>query len=85
MNRTVKILYFASLSEQLNTREETLSLPAAIRTLAQLRHLLSERYPKGAALTASNIRFAANHSLVNDNYLLADGDEIAFFPPVTGG
>lgn len=78
--------YFASLRERLGTADETLSLPADVSNLGDLRRHLAERGGEWARLTeAKNLRCARNQDMANDATGLADGDEIAFFPPVTGG
>lgn len=84
---SVKILYFASLREALGCREEVLAeLPAGITTLGALRDWLSARGEAWSALRPGQaVRAAINQELAQAHSLLAEGDEIAFFPPVTGG
>lgn len=82
---TLKICFFASLSEALNTREETLQLPAG-STLNDLKDLLLARGPHWQALNNETILCAINQQMQNHpNPVLDNHCEIAFFPPVTGG
>ena len=82
----LNIKYFASLRERLDSGGELLSLPADIATIGQLRGHLAMRGGEWARLTAmKNLRCARNQSMADDATAIADGDEIAFFPPVTGG
>ena len=84
---SVKILYFASLREALGCAEETLeSLPVGVTTAGGLRQWLCARGGDWAALAEGRaVRAAVNQTLAQATSPLAEGDEIAFFPPVTGG
>ena len=83
---SLKILYFASLREALNSSGENLELPPGIASVAALRAHLAERGGAWSALTQSkSLRTAVNQKLVDAQAAVADGDEVAFFPPVTGG
>ncbi len=82
MNLT--ILLFATLKDRAGTNRLTLSLPSAAATLAEVRAALSAERPAlteslGTAVGAINQEFAFASDLVHE------GDEIAFFPPVSGG
>jgi sulfur-carrier protein len=79
----LRILYFASLREAVGTGAETIELPAACNTVGALREVLGRRHP--ALLTARNLRAAINQRMAGMDAAVADGDELAFFPPVTGG
>lgn len=81
----LKILYFGRLSEQLNCRAEHLALPAAVTTTGQLRELLITRGGKWSALDDARIRVAVNQEIARMADTVNPGDEIAFFPAVTGG
>ena len=83
----VKVLFFAGLREQLGTPGLEIELPAGVSTVAGLKSHLSE---KGAswkeALSGKKlVRAAVNQDMVEQGAALKAGDEIAFFPPVTGG
>lgn len=80
------VLYFASLREALGTGQEDLAVPAQVRTVADLRAHLARRGPAWEALERnSHLRCAVNQQIAEPNAALAEGDEVAFFPPVTGG
>jgi len=80
---SIKILYFAGLREALGTGAETLDLPQGVATVGALRDVLGQRH--AAVLTAKNLRAAVNQKMCGMDAAVADGDEVAFFPPVTGG
>ncbi|WP_079436758.1 molybdopterin converting factor subunit 1 [Zoogloea sp. LCSB751] len=83
---SVKVLYFANLRETLGYSHETLTLPAGIATLGDLRAHLAHRGGVWEALgEGRNVRAAINQEMVGPDVAVADRDEIAFFPPVTGG
>ena len=82
----VKVLFFASLREQLGGGGE-MDLPAGVNTVSALRdHLRSqgEAYEKAFAEKAL-VRAAVNQDMVQPGASIKAGDEVAFFPPVTGG
>lgn len=83
----IRILYFAKLRETLGTAGEELALPADVRTVGALRdHLVARGAPWAEALAAGRaLRVAVNQDMAAPGTPVADGDEVAFFPPVTGG
>ena len=83
----VTIIYFARLREALGKSSEQLALPADVRDLAGLRAVLIARGGAWAAELAGGkpVRAAVNQDMAHNDTRVADGDEIAFFPPVTGG
>jgi len=83
----ITILYFARLREALGTTSEQIALPAGVRDLASLRELLRRRGGAWADELADGrpVRAAVNQDMAFGDTHIADGDEIAFFPPVTGG
>ena len=83
----VTILYFAWIRERVGRSEELLVLPAAIATVADLIDHLAERGGgyASAFVTRRTIRCAVNQEFADQSAAIAPGDEIAFFPPVTGG
>ena len=82
----VRILYFAALRETLGSAGEAVDLPAGVATLSQLRDHLAARGGDSAALTTmKNLKAAINQGMAGPEAPLAEGDEVAFFPPVTGG
>ena len=83
----VKLLYFAALREQLGTAGEEIELPAGVGTLAALRSHLRARGGAWQLALADGklIRVAVNQDMAQPSDALKAGDEVAFFPPVTGG
>ncbi len=83
----VKLLYFASLREQLGTPGEELELPRDVTTVGGLRAHLKARggvFEK-ALSEKSPVRVAVNQDMAQQGAPIKAGDEVAFFPPVTGG
>lgn len=83
----MRIRYFAWLKHRVGCAEETLDLPPAIATVSALKHYLAGRHP-GFAEALGNpgvVRCAVNQEYVPEDAPLRATDEIAFFPPVTGG
>ncbi len=78
----MRILYFASLRENIKTSSEDIKLQPNI-TVAQLRKKLSKKH--GEHYFPENILCAVNQEIAKDSKLLNDADEVAFYPPVTGG
>lgn len=83
----VKVLYFAALREQLGTSAEEIELPPEVGTVAGLRaHLMARGGAWQAALAEGKLlRMAVNQDMARATSAIKRGDEIAFFPPVTGG
>jgi molybdopterin synthase sulfur carrier subunit len=83
----VKVLYFASLREQLGIPGEEIELPAGVGTVAALRsHLRGRGGAWELALAETKlVRMAVNQDMAPPTAALKAGDEVAFFPPVTGG
>lgn len=83
----VNLLYFARLREQFGTGKETVELPAEVHTLGELLVWLRARGGTWAAeLTEGRaFRTAVNQDMAGPETELKDGDEVAIFPPVTGG
>ncbi len=76
---TIHVKYFASLRERLGRAEDCIE-PTAAMTAAELWARLNQNMPiPDRLLIAINTEYASMHTLIND------GDEVAFFPPVTGG
>jgi sulfur-carrier protein len=83
----ISVLYFARLRESLGTGSEQMALPAGVRDLDGLRALLAARGGAWAQELAAgrSVRAAVNQYVADGGTPVADGDEVAFFPPVTGG
>jgi len=80
----IAILYFAWLRERTGLSEEKFPLPPGETTVADLIAILGERYP-AAFQNRRSIRCAVNQEFADPGVVLRAGDEVAFFPPVTGG
>lgn len=83
----MNILYFAWVRQKVGVAEEQVSPPAEVRDLAGLIAWLAARSPGHAAAFADprQIRAAVNQDFAGPDAPVRPGDEIAFFPPVTGG
>ncbi|HWA29692.1 MAG TPA: molybdopterin converting factor subunit 1 [Rhizomicrobium sp.] len=81
------ILYFAWVRQKIGRGEETLSLPAGVKTVSDLVDFLAKRGGgyEDAFADRKRIRAAVNQEHVPFDATVADTDEVAFFPPVTGG
>lgn len=83
----MKILYFAWVRTKTGIGEESVPLPSGIETVGQFLAWLKARGP-GFAEALKNpgfIRVAVNQEFATDETRIKDGDEVALFPPVTGG
>jgi molybdopterin synthase sulfur carrier subunit len=83
----VKLLYFAWLRARIGHSEEEVSLPAEVRDVGALLEWLRGRGPRYAEALRdlSVIRVAVNQDYVGFEHPVRASDEIAIFPPVTGG
>ena len=83
----IRILYFASIREKLGKESEEIELPAGIGTIAALRTHLRSRGGAWADAMAEGklLRAAVNQDMAQPAAAIKAGDEVAFFPPVTGG
>jgi molybdopterin synthase sulfur carrier subunit len=83
----VNVVYFARLREALGKPAEQLVLPGDVHDLAGLRRLLMSRGGAWSEELADSkpVRAAVNQDMAHGDTPVRDGDEVAFFPPVTGG
>ncbi|NOU40045.1 MAG: molybdopterin converting factor subunit 1 [Methylotenera sp.] len=83
----IKLFYFARLKETLKYSTEDLNLPDEPMTVLKLKAFLAKRGDVWGEMLMGKlkVRAAINHELVDDNASISNGDEVAFFPPVTGG
>jgi len=85
--KAVKLLFFAGVREALGSSAQTIDLPDGVDDLGALRrHLGAKGAPWSLLATEQGWRFAVNRDMADSaDAALADGDEVAVFPPVTGG
>ena len=83
----LKVLYFARLRERLGVTEETVELPDGMGMVAMLLDVLRARDGVWAEELAAgkNFRVAVNQDMAGMEAPSEDSDEVAIFPPVTGG
>ena len=83
----MKLLYFAWFRTKIGVAGESVELPPEITTVGQLIPWLAARGPAYADALAdpSIVRVAVNEEYARDDDAVSDGDEVALFPPVTGG
>ncbi len=83
----IKVLYFASIRERLGRDAEEIDLPAGVSTIGGLRSHLRTRGGAWADALADEklLRAAVNQDMAQPAAAIKAGDEVAFFPPVTGG
>ena len=79
------IIYFAQLKDDLDCSEETLEWLPHLTTISDLKTALSQRSKQWQHAFSKNILSAVNQAMAHDSHPIKEGDEIAFFPPVTGG
>lgn len=81
----IKVVFFAALREQLNCSQLSLD-SESLMTVADVKKQLTKKDSKWQQVFANNsLLSAVNHDMVNDEQVIKSGDEVAFFPPVTGG
>jgi len=83
----MKLVYFAWLKSKIGTAEENVEPPAGVATTAALVDWLKTRGPGFADALKDRrvLRVAVNRRYVGWDFAVKPGDEVALFPPVTGG
>ena len=83
----ITVYYFASVRENLGLESETLKLPQDVASVSKLiDHLVGSRDGKWRSTLADGaVMVAVNQTVASKSTPITAGDEIAFFPPVTGG
>jgi len=79
---SIRVLYFARVAELTGQREERWPLAAPL-DCGQWQQTLRQRYPQLAPL--ARLKIAVNQQYARDHTVIAPGDEVAVFEPVTGG
>ncbi|MDG1752634.1 MAG: molybdopterin converting factor subunit 1 [Thalassotalea sp.] len=80
----IKVLFFAALREQLNSEEISLPLDKMV-TVEHVIESLVTKNPDWKTAFSHTLLCAINQEMVTKNHTVKSGDEVAFFPPVTGG
>jgi molybdopterin synthase sulfur carrier subunit len=82
----IRVLFFARVKEQLGTASLQCDYGSDTASTESLRRHLAQRDATWAeTLGEDNLICAVNHTVVSEDTDLNDGDEVAFYPPVTGG
>jgi len=81
------LVYLARLRDAFGASTETIRPPSTVTTVAALREHLAARGGVFAVELAPSraVRFAVNHEIASPQAIVRPGDEVALFPPVTGG
>lgn len=81
----IKVLFFAQIRDQLGVSE--LQVPSAENNdlTALIKNLKARNNNWSSVLSKGTLMVAVNQTMRSDNIPLCNGDEVAFFPPVTGG
>jgi molybdopterin converting factor subunit 1 len=87
MEKPLTILYFAWLRERIGVASEEIALPEGVRTVSALVDFLAGRSAghDSAFRDRRTVRAAVNQEFADLLDPVGPGDEVAFFPPVTGG
>jgi molybdopterin synthase sulfur carrier subunit len=83
----IKLFYFAKVREVLGIDREEIDVESDIKTLAELVAFLKLRGSQWQSIfdISSSYRMAVNQELVEASHIINANDEVAFFPPITGG
>lgn len=76
----VNVKYFASMRDKIGRGEDTLTLEGSKVTVSDIWKKVSPGFS-----LPGNVLIAVNMEYTDANHVLKEGDEVAFFPPVTGG
>jgi sulfur-carrier protein len=84
---SIQLVFLARLRERFGVARETYTLPGTETSVAQLLAVLRKRGHAFADELADGraFRVAVNHTVVGTDHAIRSGDEVAIFPPVTGG
>ncbi|CAA0121909.1 Molybdopterin synthase sulfur carrier subunit [BD1-7 clade bacterium] len=83
----IRVLFFAKLRENLGVESLDLGFDSDIQSIHDIIARIRDQRGNDFAdnITADGIVTALNHQIVKGNPPVNDGDEVAFFPPVSGG
>lgn len=87
INMDIQLRFFAGVRETLGIAQESLAVPDQVKTVGDVRIYLRARGGIWADALADGrpLRMAYNQVMTDADTMIADGGEVAFFPPVTGG
>ena len=87
MIEPIRVLYFAWLRERVGVAQEEMPLPEGVATVAALVDHLSAIDARHEAAFRDRwaVRCAVNQEFADPGSVVRPGDEVGFFPPVTGG
>lgn len=87
MTEQVTVLFFAALREQIGQESLSVTIPAGGVSVTALRQGMEQANPAIARALAEQprLRVAINQTLSTFDHAVKPGDEVAFFPPMTGG
>lgn len=81
----IRVCFFADLRERLGCSELFMQ-DFSGENVGQLKLLIIKQHPQWENIfLGKKLLIAVNHAMANNNTAIAAGDEVAFFPPVTGG
>ncbi|TLU66447.1 molybdopterin converting factor subunit 1 [Thalassotalea litorea] len=82
----IKVVFFAALRDKLDCEGLTIAHTDNIQCVADIKQQLCEQHPHWQSVFAQqSILSAVNHTMTDESFAVKSGDEVAFFPPVTGG
>ena len=82
----ITVVFFAALREQLGCSEIKFDATDTISSVAEVKQALTHKNKEWLRFFENNSLLAAvNHDMVDENHPVKSGDEVSFFPPVTGG
>lgn len=80
----IKVLFFASLRDKAGQEQVDFESNGEV-TVGEIKESLKAKNDNFQNALAGNVLSAVDQEMVNDAYVVSDGSEVAFFPPVTGG
>ncbi|MGE0561859.1 MAG: MoaD/ThiS family protein [Flavobacteriales bacterium] len=78
----LKVKYFGMLAETVGYQEDEIQIASSQISVVELTEEIIKKHPK---LNTMNFKVAVNQSVVNNNLIITENDEIALLPPFAGG